>query len=161
MIRPAEFRDAAPICKIWNHIISNSIATFNSQEKSETEIKQAIREKSDRSHGFFVADENGIVLGFGTYGQFRGGIGYAHSMEHTIYLDERAHGLGIGRHLMQALENHARSNDVHSMLAGVSAENDAGIGFHKALGYIEVARLPEVGRKFDRWMDLVLLQKQL
>ena len=62
---------------------------------------------------------------------------------------------------MAALEDHAKAAGVHSLWAGVSAENSAGIAFHRSVGFAEVARLPEVGHKFGRWMDLVLMQKIL
>ena len=76
-------------------------------------------------------------------------------------LDTPAQGGGVGRALMTAIEAHARSNGVHSLWAGISAENPGGVGFHRALGFVHVARLPEVGFKFGRWMDLVLMQKIL
>ena len=82
-------------------------------------------------------------------------------MEHTVILSARAQGRGVGRALMSAIEDHARASGVHVMMAGVSAENPDGVAFHKAVGYAQVARIPQVGRKFGRWMDLVLLQKLL
>ncbi len=82
-------------------------------------------------------------------------------MEYTLVLAPSAHGRGIGRGLLTALEDHARQGGVHSMIAGVSAENPLGIAFPAALGYAPVAVLPEVGFKFGCWMDLHLMQKFL
>ena len=82
-------------------------------------------------------------------------------MEPTGILSPRPWGRGIGRRLMTAIEDHARAGGAHSLFGGVSAENADGIAFHTAIGFKEIARLPEVGRKFDRWMDLVLMQKIL
>ena len=76
-------------------------------------------------------------------------------------LDTRARGLGLGRGLMAALEDHARGRDVHTLWAGVSGENPEGVRFHRHMGFTELATLPEVGFKFGRWMDLVLLYKHI
>lgn len=161
MIVEAGARHAGGIAEIWNPVIRTSAITFNPVEKSEAELVRLIVSRADAGHGFFVAEEGEAVLGFATYGQFRGGAGYARTMEHTVMIAEDARGKGLGRALMDALEGHARAQGVHSLFAGVSAENSDGIGFHAALGYEEVARLREVGWKFDRWMDLVLMQKVL
>ena len=161
IIRPATKADALAIAEIWNPAIRNSLATFNCIEKSLHEIENMIAQKDASGHGFFVAEENEKQFGFAYYGQFRGGVGYARTMENTIYLAPEAKGRGVGRGLMVMLESHARDADVHTMFAGVCAENPAGLAFHIAVGYTEVARLREVGRKFNRCLDLVLLQKQL
>lgn len=161
MIIEAGARHAKGILAVWNPVIRETAITFNALEKEENELVRMIVTRADAGHGFFVAEEEGQVLGFATYSQFRGGVGYARAMEHTVILGPEARGKGLGRQLMETLEEHARVRDVHSMIGGVSAENEDGIAFHTAIGYAEVARVPEVGWKFDRWMDLVLMQKFL
>ncbi len=158
-IRAAHPTDAQAIEMIWSPIIRDSLATFNSQTKSSSDLELLIQEKAALDHGFLVAEAEGQLLGFGLYGQFRGGIGYAHTMEHTIILSDAARGKGVGRAVMGALEAHAAARGAHSMFAGVSSGNPAGVAFHAAVGYSEVARLPQVGYKFDQWLDLVLMQK--
>ena len=91
------------------------------------------------------AADDGRVLGFASYDQFRAGNGYVHAMEHTVILAPEAHGRGLGRALMTAIEEHARMRGGHSMVAGVSGENAAGIAFHRALGYAHVGLLPQSG----------------
>lgn len=160
MIRPATEADIPDLLRIWNPVIRDTLITFNFAEKTPGDLRDMLGDKAGAGHAFFVVDRGG-VLGFATYGQFRGGVGYAHTMEHTIILGPEARGQGIGRELMRAVEDHARGAGAHSMFAGVSAANPEGVAFHAALGYREVARLPEVGFKFGRWLDLVLLQKVL
>ena len=159
-IRAADENDSQAIAGIWNLVIRASVFTFNSVEKSEDEIRRMICEKGAIGHPVLVAD-NGDVTGFATYGQFRLGAGYVRTMEHTIHLLPGERGKGTGRALMQRLESIAQREGIHSLIAGISGENRGAVAFHSALGYSEVARLPQVGRKFGRWFDLVLMQKFL
>lgn len=155
MIRPARPEDAGAICAIWNRVIRETTQTFTTAEKAPEVLAAQVGEQP-----YFVADEGG-VLGFVTYGRFRAGPGYAFTVEHSVHVAEAARGRGLGRALMAAAQGHARGSRVHSMIAGVAGENAGGAAFHAALGYAEIARLPEVGWKFGRWHDLVLMQKML
>lgn len=161
MIRPARASDAAAIAAFWNPFIRDTAVTFNPVEKSPDDIAAMIRDRQSAGHGLFVAVHQGLIAGFASYAQFRGGAGYARTMEHTIILSPAAQGTGLGRALMTALEDHARAAGIHSLIAGVSAENPAGRAFHAAIGYSEIAIVPQVGFKFGRWMDLILMQKIL
>lgn len=157
-VRQASRSDADAICAIWNPLIEQTATTFTTALKTSAGIATDIEE---RNGAFFVAEEAGQVIGFATYFQFRGGPGYAFTKEHSINLSPDVHGRGIGRALMTALEDHARDADVHSLWAGISAENPGGVAFHTRIGFEPVATLPEVGFKFGRWMDLILMQKFL
>ncbi|MEL6644053.1 MAG: N-acetyltransferase family protein [Pseudomonadota bacterium] len=161
MIRPAEDGDLGAIERMWNHVVRTSLATFNSKEKTHAEIAATLRERRDAGHAVLVADRGDGPIAFGMYFQFRGGLGYQHTLEHTIIVDEAAKGQGIGRVLLTALEDHARAAGHHSLFAGVSGRNPDGRAFHAAMGYIEVVMLKEVGRKWDQWLDLHLMQKFL
>ncbi|WP_071672775.1 GNAT family N-acetyltransferase [Nioella nitratireducens] len=156
MIRPARPQDAAAIAAIWNPVIRDTTVTFTTAEKSLQGLAEAIA-----SQAFLVAETGGQVTGFATCSPFRSGPGYARTMEHSIHVCATARGSGVGRRLMDALETHARSKSVHSLIAGISGENTGAIAFHTALGFAHVGRLPQVGWKFDRWLDLVLMQKVL
>jgi L-amino acid N-acyltransferase len=157
LIRPARPGDATAIGAIWNPYIRNTTVTFNPVEKSDAEIATM----TAAPHAFFVWDDGDRLLGFARYFQFRGGLGYARSAEHTILLHPDAIGRGIGRALMTAILDHAQAARIGSMIAAVSAENTSGLAFHVALGFVEVGYLPSVGWKFDRWIDLILMQKRL
>ncbi len=154
-IRPAAPQDAAQIADIWNHAIRHTTITFNPVEKSAEEVSKLCAQQA------LVWVEGERVLGFARYFQFRGGEGYRYTVEHTIMLHEDAHGKGIGKALMQALCRDAKANGFHSMFAGCSAENPDAVAFHEACGFQTVATLPQVGFKFGRWIDLVLMQKML
>jgi len=156
MIRAAIPNDAAMIADIWNGIILDPVITFTTKEKTPQSILRLLEVQP-----VLVADIGNQVSGFATYGAFRAGPGYRHTGEVTIHLAPSARGQGIGRNLMQTLLDQARRDEIHVMVAGVSAENPAAIRFHQTLGFAEVARMPEVGRKAGRWLDLILLQKLL
>ena len=157
-IRAARDGDAPAIAAIWNPIIRDTAATFTTEEKTEDGLRADI---AARGPAFLVAEEAGAVLGFATFFPFRGGPGYRHTREHTIILAPEGRGRGLGRALIEALVAEARAQGVHTLWAGVSAENPAGVAFHARAGFEEIARLPEVGRKFDRWMDLVLMVRRI
>ena len=160
-IRRATREDAPAIATIWSEMIRDTAWTFTDREKTADEIGDLIAERDSAGFATFLALQEEAALGFVTYSQFRGGPGYSASVEHTIVLEPALRGHGVGRALMDALHTHARDQGYHTMLAGVSSANPGGVAFHAALGYREVARLPEVGRKWDTWLDLILMQKML
>ena len=158
IIRQAELKDAEAIAEVWNAEIREGVSTFNSVEKSLSDIQALI---TARGAGTQVAYDGARFLGFVTLGAFRGGIGYRFVAEHTIYLTHEAKGRGVGRALMAKIYDVARDQGLTVLVAGISGENAAGIGFHTALGFQETGRMPDIAHKFDRWMTLVLMQKKL
>lgn len=160
-IRVATQSDSFDIAELWNDMIVNTANTFTTELKTQQGIARDITVRQASGLGFFVACDDYGLAGFATYFQFRNGPGYAHTMEHSIVLRPRAQGAGVGRQLMTVLCDHAHENGVHSIFAGVSGENPAGVVFHERIGFQRIATLPQVGYKFGRWMDLVLLQKIL
>lgn len=161
MIRTARSSDLSAIAAIWNQVIRDTVFTFTSAEKSLTDMEELLNDKMQTGHGFLVAEAEGVTLGFALYGQFRGGPGYARSMEHSIYLAPEARGKALGRALLRAIEDHARAAGVHVLMAGISAQNAAARRFHAQNGYEFMVILPQVGYKFGQFHDLVLMQKIL
>lgn len=156
MIRPATAADAEALAALWNPWIRDTAITFNADEKSAADLAGMIA-----SRPCFLVYANNGLQGFATYSQFRGGVGYATCMEHTVVLAPNARGRGVGRALLAAVEAHARAAGAHQMIAGVSGENAEGRAFHAAMGYQQIALVREAGFKFGRFMDLVLMQKFL
>jgi L-amino acid N-acyltransferase len=160
-IRPATPADAPGIGAIWNAAIRDTTITFNPVEKTQADIVAAVQ----AGNPFFVwandTDGAGETLGFVTYFPFRAGEGYRYTVEHSILLHPAARGQGIGRKLLTHVCDHARAAGKHSLMAVVSGENDAGLAFHQAMGFLICATLPQVGFKFGRWLDAIMLQKRL
>ncbi|PWE33857.1 GNAT family N-acetyltransferase [Maritimibacter sp. 55A14] len=160
-IRPATRVDCAEIAALWEPVIRDSEITFNSAVKTEAEIAGMLAERRAAGHAFLVARQDGRLMGFATYAPLRPGTGSARTMEHTIILNPAAQGRGLGRLMMAALEDHARAAGVHALWAAISPANPSAVGFHAALGFTHVATLPEIGWKFGRWYDLILMRKTL
>ncbi len=112
LIRLATEGDAGAIAALWNPYIRDTLVTFNAAEKSPAEVARMIEDRQALGHATFVAlDDN--LLGFATYAQFRGGVGYATCMEHTILLAPQARGRGVGRGLISAVCDHAAAAGAH------------------------------------------------
>ncbi len=156
MIRRATSEDLPVILALWNEVIRDTTITFTSAPKTEDQIAKVLADQP-----VFVPEIDGACVGFGTYGPFRSGDGYARTMEHAIYLSDAARGHGLGRMLLGALEDSARADGAHSLIGGISGENEGGLAFHAAMGFVEVGRVREAGHKFGRYLDLVLMQKRL
>ena len=157
-IEDADTRDIPAITAILNHAAAHSTATWHEYPKSEAEMAEwfAARKKD---YVVLAAREGNELLGYASYGPFRAPSGYRLTAEHSIYVREDRRGKGIGKALLAALIERARAQGLHALVGGVDADNALSIGLHKAFGFQETGRLPEAGRKFDRWLTLVFLQK--
>ena len=157
-IRPAQTQDIPQLVALWNDVIDHSTAIFHSTQRTAGDVQGFI---DTRGRGFLVAVEGENVLSLATFFPFRSGNGYDFTVEYSVISAPEARGTGAGRAVVEALMQEARAQGKHSIWGVVSAENEAGLAFHKALGFEQVARLPQVGRKFDRWLDAIYMQKML
>lgn len=162
--RAATVADVPAICHLFNALICTTTVAWRTQPATLDEMYAWFARQQAADHPVLVADVDGTVVAYTCWTSFRGGDrfpGYRHTVEHTIHVARDHHGRGIGRHLLTSLIEMARRRDVHVMVAGIDADNTASIAFHRIMGFSEVARMPEVGRKFDRWLELVLMQRIL
>jgi phosphinothricin acetyltransferase len=159
-IRAATPADAVAVASILNALLATTTIEWTETPKT---VDAALTWLSDHEK-VLVAEDNGEVVGIAAYGWFRDAVsrpGYRFTVENTIHVRQDHWGRGIGRGLMHALLDEARSSGKHAMIAAIDGENEASIHFHEQLGFVEVARMPEVGAKFGRWLDLVLLEFRL
>lgn len=161
LIRPATEADLPAITDIYNEAGVGTTASYDLEPVSVAERREWMRHKSVAGFPVLVAEDEGHVVGFAAYGPFRDKAGYRHTVEHSVYVaqGERAH--GVGRLLMRALVDRARGDGLHTMVGVLDADNEASVAFHTRLGFVEVGRMPQVGRKFDRWLDAVFVQLML
>ncbi len=161
IVRDATPDDAAGILAIYNFAAIETTAVWT-DGPSDLDARLAwIRARQEAGYPVLVATSGGDVAGFASFGDFRPFPGYRHTVENSIDVDPRQHRRGVGRMLMTALIARAEAMKKHVMVAGIEAANTASIALHASLGFAEVARMPEVGCKFGRWLDLVLMQKLL
>ena len=158
VIRPARDSDAEAIAALHGLVVDTTLMTFTTQHRSLSDWQDDIHADPRL---LLAETEAGEFLGFAYLSTFRKGPGYAHSAEHSIYLNEAARGRGVGRKLLFALEDQARQQGIHVLVAGISGANPAAQAFHASCGYAEVGRMPDVGHKWGQWLDLVLMQKIL
>jgi L-amino acid N-acyltransferase YncA len=159
VVRPAEERDLSVIMAIYNHAVVNTTAIWNDVIVDLENRRTWWRGRTEAGFPVLVADDDGAVLGYASYGPFRAFDGYRRTVEHSVYVAESARRRGIASALLLALEDEARQAGMHVMLGGIAADNEASLALHRKHGFTETARMPEVGRKFGRWLDLVFMQK--
>lgn len=160
-IRTAQPDDLAQIGQLWNQIIRDTDITFTSTEKSAADLQAYLSDHRAAGDPVLVGFDAGSFAGFGSYHPFRSGDGYSTSRELTISLVPEFRHAGHGAAFLHALENHARQSAVHCLIAGITATNTPSRRFFAKHGYVDKGLLPEIARKFDRWHDLVLMQKIL
>lgn len=160
-IRDATAADCSSMLAIYNEIVSVSTAIFSETLRSEEQQHYWFEDRTSNDLPVLVACDAQVVLGFASYGPFRSWPGYRHTVENSVYVATHARKGGVGTLLLQALIDRAAAAGLHTMIAGIDGENLGSMRLHEKLGFKRVAELRQVGRKFDRWLDLVFYQRML
>jgi phosphinothricin acetyltransferase len=150
--------DAESIRMIINDSILNTSHNYDYDPKPLEEIQSLFAEKEKNGFPILVGVVDEAVCGYATFGKFRAKPGYDKTIEHSVYLTEKAQGKGLGSELMRQLIDQATEQGYHVMIAGMDSENLGSYRFHQRLGFVEVARFPEVAFKFGKWLNLVFMQ---
>ena len=160
-IRFATKEDCTAIAEIYNHAVVHTAAIWN-DKTVDTDNRIAWFEARQFAHfPVLVSEENGVVTGYSSYGDWRAFDGFRHTVEHSVYVHPDHQGKGLGRALLTALIEEARRRGKHVMVAGIEAQNSASLHLHETLGFITTGQMPQVGTKFGRWLDLTFMQLQL
>lgn len=157
-IRPAKLEDLNKILEIVNHSILHTTANYNYDIQTLEVQTKWFEDKKTKNMPVVVADLNGEVVGFGSYGQFREKIGYQYTVEHSVYVVDNVIGKGIGSKLLTELIRLAKEQGFHVMIGAIDADNTGSIAFHEKFGFTAIGTIREVGYKFDHWLDLVFMQ---
>jgi len=164
LIRDAHDADLPQIVEIVNAFLHTTTTEWRNTEYTLNDRREWLAQHQRMGDPILVADIEGEVAGFSSYGDFRDSQkwpGYRFVVENTIHVRERHWGSGVGRALIEALVERAAAAGKRVMVAAVDAENVGSIRFHERCGFVEVARMPDIGFKFGRWLTLVLLQRRV
>jgi phosphinothricin acetyltransferase len=159
-LRPAQRRDAEAIRTIYNREVLGTTVTFDMVPRSLDDQVRWIDEHSG-GHPAVVAVRDGAVVGFGSLSPYRTRPAYSTSVENSVYVDESARGTGVGRAVLEELVRLGQLHGFHAVFARIVGGHTASIALHRACGFWEVGVEREVGRKFGKWLDVVLMQRLL
>lgn len=153
---------ATAIQTIFNAAIRDSTAVYDYEPRSLETVHAWIETKAANDLPLIgFENEIGELMGFASYGPFRNWPAYQFTVEHSVYVDERFRGRGLGRKLLIELISLAARNQYHMMIGVIDGENQASITLHRALGFDHCGTIKHAGRKFDRWLDVHLYQRIL
>jgi len=160
-IRPAMEADLTAILAIYNDAVMKTTAIWNEAPSDLASRRAWFAERRGAGFPVLVAESEGTVLGYGSFGEFRPFEGYRHTVEHSVYVLDEAQGKGLGRMLLAALIEEARGMGKRVMVGAIDASNYGSLALHEHMGFEETGRMPGVGEKFGRRLDLVLVQLTL
>ena len=161
LIRAAVAGDAAPMARIYNHYIANTVVTFEEAAVSAADMAARMAEAEAAKLPWLVAQTPPGVRGFAHASRWKGRCGYRHSAEVTVYLDAEAGGQGLGTRLYTELFARLAAGGCHVLIGGIALPNPASIALHEKFGMQKIAHFSEVGYKFGRWVDVGYWQLKL
>jgi phosphinothricin acetyltransferase len=161
IIRNYHIEDASAILEIINYNILNSTALYDYEPRTLANQLTVFEDKLQKGYPIVVATEKEIVVGFGYYSEFRFREAYKFTVEHSVYAHPNHTGKGIGKIILNQLIHLAKSQNIHTMIGVIDAENQSSIDFHMKFGFEISGMIKESGFKFDRWLHTVFMQKML
>ena len=160
-LRAAQERDAEVIAEIYNYEVEHSTATFDLVPRSVEVQREWILARSG-AFSALVADDSSVgVVGFAALSTYRDRAGYRTTVENSVYVHRDHQRRGIGRLLLGALLEVARDSGFHTVIARIDSQSTGSLALHESLGYVVVGVERQIGRKFGRWLDSVIMQKML
>ncbi len=160
-IRPYKTEDTQAILEIINYNILHSTALYEYDIRTFEQQKQILEDKINKKFPVLVAEIDEKTVGFGMFSEFRFRQAYQFTVEHSVYVQEAFHGQGIGALLLHELIVLAKKQNYHTMIAVIDSENQSSVTFHEKFGFKTVGNFSEIAYKFDRWLNLVMMQKIL
>jgi len=160
MIRAAEEPDTQAILDIYNEAVLSSTATFDLEPRSMAAQRDWAKQ-FEYPYVLVVAERVGEVVGWGCLHPFGNKPGYRFTTEDSVYVREDLRGSGVGKALLVDLIQAGAANGFHTIIARIAGDNPASVRLHASLGFEHAGHERQVGRKFDRWLDVVVMQRML
>ena len=161
MIRPVQLSDADQIVGIYNYYVDQTVITFEEESVSGLEFQKRIQGVLDAGMPWLVAEADVKIIGYAYANHWRKRVAYRFSVESAVYVSHDQVGQGTGSSLYAELLDELENLGMHCVLGGISLPNPDSVRLHERLGFEKVAHHREVGRKFDRWIDVGFWQLQL
>ena len=161
MIRTVTASDVASITAIYAHHVLHGVASYETEPPFEEEMRSRIDRVVKSGWPWLVAEREGIVVGYAYATQMRDRAAYRYTAEDSVYVAVEQTRRGIGRDLLSALIEQVERLGARQMIAVIGGAEPPSIALHANLGFREVGRLEGAGRKFDRWLDSVYMQRAI
>ncbi|MDB5562008.1 MAG: hypothetical protein JWN11_1426 [Hyphomicrobiales bacterium] len=160
-LRPFKWQDVPAITAIYAHHVQTGVATFDTEAPGETFMAEKFGHMVDLGHPVIMAERDGKLVGYAYASTFRPRPAYRFTCEDTLYLAPEAVGQGIGTALLGQLITDSQAFGFRQMIAVITAEGKHSVALHAKLGFKVLGTYPELGFKFDRWLDIVHMQRTL
>ncbi|MEN0104838.1 MAG: N-acetyltransferase family protein [Pseudomonas sp.] len=158
IIRDAVSADLPAIRDIFNDAVLNTTAIWMDAVVDLANREAWFAARAQQGYPILVAVDGDEVVGYASYGDWRPFDGFCNTVEHSVYVRSDQRGKGLGPQLMQALIERCKAGGKHVMVAAIESGNAASIRLHERMGFITTGQMPQVGRKFGRWLDLTFMQ---
>ncbi|MFK7769879.1 MAG: arsinothricin resistance N-acetyltransferase ArsN1 family B [Mariniblastus sp.] len=154
MIRLAQPTDAQRIAEIYNYYITDTVITFEEETIDAAEILVRMNKVATLGYPWIVFETEGVVVGYAYATTWRTRAAYRFTVESAVYVCHQNHGSGVGTQLYEFLIDTLKAQGIHSVIGGIALPNDKSIRLHERLGFEKVGENKEVGKKFERWIDV-------
>ena len=160
-LRAAQVSDAEAIAVIYNYEVETSTATFDLVPRSIEAQREWITARSGAFSALVADDSAAGVIGFAALSTYRDRAGYRTTVENSVYVHRDHQRRGVGKLLLSALLDVARDSGFHTVIARIDSQSSGSLALHESLGFVVVGVERQIGRKFGRWLDSVIMQKIL
>ncbi len=161
-IRPATRADCPGVLAIYNDAVLTTTATYDYEPRTLEQREGWFDDHARDGYAVFVAEgEGGRIVGWSALNPYHARPGYRFTSENSIYIAADMRGQGLGKLLLAPLIEAARRKGLHAIIAAIDATNEASLRLHARFGFVHVGHFKQVGYKFDRWLDVIYMERLL